>query len=184
MRPSWGQPAWGAHLADHLENLIALHDASNIAAVIVEPLAGSTGVLIPPQGYLERLRQITSKHGILLIFDEVITAFGRLGDNTASEYFHVIPDLITLAKGISNAAVPAGAVAVRRDKFASGADKKSVRAITEFSSSGTAAMKEQPVEPGSHSQSVASRKAGAPGAESWSCRHPRRKAKVKSVLRC
>jgi len=110
-----GQPAWGAHLADHLEGLIALHDASNIAAVIVEPLAGSTGVLVPPQGYLERLRQITSKHGILLIFDEVITAFGRLGDNTASQYFHVTPDLITLAKGISNAAVPAGAVAVRRE---------------------------------------------------------------------
>jgi len=112
---SRGQPAWGAHLADHLEEVIALHDASTIAAVIVEPLAGSTGVLIPPQGYLERLREITSKHGILLIFDEVITAFGRLGAATASDLLGVKPDIITLAKGISNAAVPAGAVAVNRN---------------------------------------------------------------------
>ncbi len=110
---SKGQPAWGAHLADELENIIALHDASTIAAVIVEPIAGSTGVLIPPKGYLERLREITRKHGILLIFDEVITGFGRLGTATASEYFGVTPDLITLAKGLSNAAVPAGAVAVK-----------------------------------------------------------------------
>src|SRR5690625_2779838 len=112
---SRGQPAWGAHLADHLAEVIALHDASTIAAVIVEPLAGSTGVLIPPQGYLERLREITSKHGILLIFDEVITAFGRLGAATASDLLGVKPDIITLAKGISNAAVPAGAVAVNRN---------------------------------------------------------------------
>ncbi len=110
-----GQPEWGAHLADELENIIALHDASTIAAVIVEPMAGSTGVLVPPKGYLERLRAITAKHGILLIFDEVITAFGRLGYNTASEMLGITPDLITLAKGISNAAVPAGAVAVHRD---------------------------------------------------------------------
>ncbi len=109
---SKGQPAWGAHLADELERIVALHDASTIAAVIVEPMAGSTGVLIPPKGYLERLREITRKHGILLIFDEVITGFGRLGDSTASEYFDIVPDLITLAKGVSNAAVPAGAVAV------------------------------------------------------------------------
>lgn len=109
-----GQPEWGEHIADQLENIIALHDPSTIAAVIVEPLAGSTGVLIPPKGYLERLRAITEKHGILLIFDEVITAFGRLGSSTASALFGVTPDLITLAKGISNAAVPAGAVAVRR----------------------------------------------------------------------
>lgn len=108
---SKGQPAWGAHLADELENIIALHDASTIAAVIVEPIAGSTGVLIPPKGYLERLREITRKHGILLIFDEVITGFGRLGTATASEYFGVTPDLITLAKGLSNAAAPVGAVA-------------------------------------------------------------------------
>jgi len=110
-----GQPEWGAHLADELERLVALHDASTIAAVIVEPMAGSTGVLIPPKGYLERLREITARHGILLIFDEVITAFGRLGANTASELFGVTPDMITMAKGVSNAAVPAGAVAVRRE---------------------------------------------------------------------
>lgn len=112
---SRGQPKWGAHLADELENIIALHDPSTIAAVVVEPMAGSTGVLVPPKGYLERLREITAKHGILLIFDEVITAFGRLGYNTASEMLGITPDLITLAKGISNAAVPAGAVAVHRD---------------------------------------------------------------------
>jgi beta-alanine--pyruvate transaminase len=112
---SHGQPEWGAHLADELERLVALHDASTIAAVIVEPLAGSTGVLVPPKGYLERLRAITEKYGILLIFDEVITGFGRLGAATASSYFGITPDLITMAKGVSNAAVPAGAVAVKRD---------------------------------------------------------------------
>jgi len=112
---SRGQPAWGAHLADELERLVTLHDASTIAAVIVEPLAGSTGVLIPPAGYLERLRELCSKHGILLIFDEVITGFGRLGAPTASAYFGVTPDLITLAKGINNAAIPMGAVAVKRE---------------------------------------------------------------------
>ncbi|MHA3903224.1 omega-aminotransferase AptA [Castellaniella sp. WN] len=112
---SRGQPAWGGErFADALESIIALHDASTIAAVIVEPLAGSTGVLLPPKGYLERLRAITEKHGILLIFDEVITGFGRLGAATGSEFFGVTPDLITMAKGISNAAAPAGAVAVRR----------------------------------------------------------------------
>ncbi|WP_081627124.1 aspartate aminotransferase family protein [Bordetella sp. FB-8] len=112
---SKGQPAWGAELANDLERVIALHDPSTIAAVIVEPLAGSTGVLVPPVGYLERLREITSKHGILLIFDEVITAFGRLGAATAAERFGVMPDILTLAKGLSNAAVPCGGVAVRRD---------------------------------------------------------------------
>ncbi len=111
---SRGQPAWGAHLADELERLVALHDASTIAAVIVEPLSGSAGVLVPPRGYLERLRAICTRHGLLLIFDEVITGFGRLGAATASEYFGLAPDLITLAKGIDNAAVPLGAVAVRR----------------------------------------------------------------------
>lgn len=111
---SRGQPEWGAHLADELERLVALHDASTIAAVIVEPMAGSTGVLIPPKGYLERLRAITEKYGILLIFDEVICAYGRLGAPTASERFSVTPDIITMAKGISNASVPAGAVAVKR----------------------------------------------------------------------
>lgn len=112
---SRGQPAHGEHFADALESIIALHDASTIAAVIVEPLAGSTGVLIPPKGYLEKLRAITEKHGILLIFDEVITGFGRLGANTASDFFGVTPDVITMAKGISNASVPAGAVAVKRE---------------------------------------------------------------------
>ena len=108
-----GQPEWGAHLADDLESIVALHDASNIAAVIVEPVAGSTGVLIPPKGYLQRLREICTKHGILLIFDEVITGFGRLGDSFANEYFGVKPDIFTTAKGITNATVPMGAVFVR-----------------------------------------------------------------------
>jgi beta-alanine--pyruvate transaminase len=107
-----GMPAHGAHLADTLENLAALHGADTIAAVMVEPLAGSTGVLIPPVGYLERLRQICTKHGILLIFDEVITGFGRIGAHFGAEYFGVIPDIITMAKGLTNAAVPMGAVAV------------------------------------------------------------------------
>jgi beta-alanine--pyruvate transaminase len=111
---SRGQPAWGAHLADELERLVALHDASNIAAVIVEPVAGSTGVLLPPQGYLKRLREICDQYGILLIFDEVITGFGRLGANFAVDYFGVKPDLITVAKGISNGTVPMGAVFVRQ----------------------------------------------------------------------
>ena len=111
---SKGQPAWGAHLADELERLVTLHDPSTIAAVIVEPVAGSTGVLIPPQGYLQRLREICTKYGIVLIFDEVITGFGRLGRATAAEYFGVTPDLITLAKAINNAAVPMGAVAASR----------------------------------------------------------------------
>ncbi len=105
-----GQPEWGAHLADELERLVSLHDASNIAAVIVEPMAGSTGVLPPPIGYLERLREITSKHGILLIFDEVITGFGRLGASFAAERFGVVPDMITFAKGVTSASVPLSGV--------------------------------------------------------------------------
>jgi beta-alanine--pyruvate transaminase len=109
-----GQPHWGAHLADDLERIVALHGAETIAAVIVEPLAGSTGVLVPPQDYLERLRAITAKHGILLIFDEVISGFGRMGAATAAERLGVIPDMITLAKGLTNAAVPMGAVAASR----------------------------------------------------------------------
>ncbi len=112
-----GQPEWGAHLADELERLVALHDASTIAAVIVEPVAGSTGVLIPPVGYLKRLREICDKHGILLIFDEVITGFGRLGSPFASEYFDVKPDIMTLAKGLTNAAVPMGAVVCRNEIY-------------------------------------------------------------------
>jgi len=107
---SRGQPEHGAELADALERIIALHDASTIAAVIVEPLAGSTGVLVPPVGYLQRLRDICTKHGILLIFDEVISGFGRLGAPFATELFGVTPDMLTLAKGITNAAVPMGAV--------------------------------------------------------------------------
>jgi len=112
-----GQPSQGAHLADDLERLIALHGADTIAAVIVEPVAGSTGVLVPPTGYLERLRAIASKHGILLIFDEVITAFGRIGYATAAERFGVPPDMITMAKGLNNAAVPMGAVAASREIY-------------------------------------------------------------------
>jgi beta-alanine--pyruvate transaminase len=111
---SRGQPAHGAHLADDLERIVALHGAETIAAVIVEPLAGSTGVLIPPVGYLERLREICTRHGILLIFDEVITAFGRIGHATAAGRFGVAPDMIAMAKGLTNATVPMGAVAVSR----------------------------------------------------------------------
>jgi beta-alanine--pyruvate transaminase len=110
-----GMPHARTDLAVELENLVALHGAESIAAVIVEPVAGSTGVLVPPQGYLERLREITSKHGILLIFDEVITAFGRLGTATAAERFGVTPDILTMAKGLTNGAVPMGAVAASRD---------------------------------------------------------------------
>jgi beta-alanine--pyruvate transaminase len=109
-----GEPEWGAHLADKLERLVALHDASTIAAVIVEPVAGSTGVLVPPKGYLKRLRAICDRHGILLIFDEVITGFGRLGRPFATDYFGVRPDLITTAKGITNGTVPMGAVFARK----------------------------------------------------------------------
>ncbi|GAC1612293.1 MAG: aspartate aminotransferase family protein [Novosphingobium sp.] len=109
-----GRPTDGAHLADDLERIVALHGADTIAAVIVEPMAGSTGVLIPPLGYLERLREICTKHGIVLIFDEVITAFGRLGGATAAQVLGVTPDVITMAKGLTNAAVPMGAVACRR----------------------------------------------------------------------
>jgi beta-alanine--pyruvate transaminase len=114
MAYSKGQPAWGAHLADDLERLCALHDPSTIAAVIVEPVAGSTGVLVPPQGYLQRLREICTKHGILLIFDEVITGFGRLGKATASEFLGVTPDIITMAKAMNNAAIPMSGVAASR----------------------------------------------------------------------
>ncbi len=110
---SKGQPTWGAHLADELERIVVLHDPSTIAAVIVEPVAGSTGVLIPPVGYLERLRSLCTKYGILLIFDEVITGFGRLGTAFATDYFGVMPDLVAAAKGITNAAVPMGAVFAR-----------------------------------------------------------------------
>ena len=113
---SRGQPEWGAHLADDLEQrIIPLHDASNIAAVIVEPMAGSTGVLIPPKGYLQRLREICDKYNLLLIFDEVITGFGRVGPHAfAADVFGVVPDMITCAKGVTNATVPMGAVIAKR----------------------------------------------------------------------
>jgi beta-alanine--pyruvate transaminase len=111
---SIGEPEWGAHLADDLDRLVALHDASTIAAVIVEPVAASTGVLPPPKGYLERLRAICDKHGILLIFDEVITGYGRLGHAFAAERYGVVPDMITFAKGITSGSVPMGGVIVRK----------------------------------------------------------------------
>jgi beta-alanine--pyruvate transaminase len=110
---SHGQPEHGAELADDLERLVQLHDASTICSVIIEPIAGSTGVLPPPKGYLERLREICTKHDILLIFDEVISAFGRLGKATGSEYFGVTPDIICCAKGITNATIPMGATIVQ-----------------------------------------------------------------------
>jgi len=111
---SRGQPIWGAHLADELERLLALHDPSTVAAVIVEPLSGSAGVLVPPRGYLERLREICTKHGILLIFDEVITGFGRLGHAFAAERYGVVPDMITFAKGVTSGSVPMGGVICRQ----------------------------------------------------------------------
>ncbi|MGB6954742.1 MAG: aminotransferase class III-fold pyridoxal phosphate-dependent enzyme, partial [Bradyrhizobium sp.] len=120
---SRGEPEYGAHFADALENLVNLHGANTIAAVIVEPMAGSTGVLPSPKGYLKRLREITQKHGILLIFDEVITGFGRLGYAFAAERYGVLPDMITFAKGVTNGAAPMGGVIVRdtiHDAFMSG----------------------------------------------------------------
>jgi beta-alanine--pyruvate transaminase len=114
---SRGQPAHGAEFADELERLVTFHDASNIAAVIVEPMAGSAGVLIPPQGYLEKLAATCRKHGILLIFDEVITGFGRLGTPFAAHYFNITPDILTCAKAINNAAVPMGAVIAKNEIY-------------------------------------------------------------------
>jgi beta-alanine--pyruvate transaminase len=122
---SQGEPQHGVEYADALESICALHDPATIAAVIVEPIAGATGVLPPPVGYLKRLREICDKHGILLIFDEVITGFGRLGANFAADYFGVVPDLVTTAKGLTNAVVPMGAVLVRKgiyDTFMHGND--------------------------------------------------------------
>ena len=122
---SRGQPKWGAHLAGELERLVALHDASTIAAVIVEPMQGSAGVLVPPIGYLERLRQICDRHGILLIFDEVITGFGRLGETFGAQRFGVTPDMICFAKIVTNGVVPMGGVIVKpaiHDAFMTGPD--------------------------------------------------------------
>ena len=112
-----GEPEWGAHLADDLERLVGLHGASTIAAVVVEPMAGSTGVLPAPKGYLERLRAICDRHGILLIFDEVITGFGRLGHAFAAERYGVTPDLLCFAKGVNNGAVPMGGVIAREGLY-------------------------------------------------------------------
>jgi len=120
-----GEPEWGGHLADALEGIVALHDSSTIAAVIVEPMAGSTGVLPAPKGYLQKLRAICDKYGILLIFDEVITGFGRLGFAFAAERYGVMPDMITFAKGVTSGAVPMGGVIVRKpiyDAFMKGPD--------------------------------------------------------------
>lgn len=120
---SRGMPTWGAHLADELEKLVQLHDASTIAAVIVEPMQGSAGVIVPPLGYLERLREICTRHGILLIFDEVITGFGRMGHYFAADRFGVTPDIITFAKGVNSGMVPLGGALVRdaiHDAFMAG----------------------------------------------------------------
>ena len=111
---SKNQPEWGGHLADHLESIIQLHDAENVAAVIIEPVAGSTGVLVPPKGYLEKIRALCDKYDVLLIFDEVITGWGRLGHASSADYFGVMPDIVICAKGINSGAVPMGATFVRK----------------------------------------------------------------------
>ncbi len=129
---SRGQPEHGAEFADELERLVQLHDASNIAAVIVEPVAGSTGVLVPPKGYLQKLRQICDKYGILLIFDEVITGFGRTGKAFAAQTFGVTPDMITCAKALTNAAVPMGGVIVKKEIYDTFMDKGGADSNIEF----------------------------------------------------
>ncbi len=129
---SRGMPLSGAHLADELENLVLLHDASNIAAVIIEPLAGTAGVLPPPVGYLNRLREVCDKHNLLLIFDEVITGFGRMGSLTAAEEFGVTPDIMTLAKQLTNGTVPLGAVVVRAEIYDVYMDKGGPDYMIEF----------------------------------------------------
>jgi beta-alanine--pyruvate transaminase len=117
MAYSRGMPKWGAHLADELGRIVALHDASTIAAVIVEPMQGSAGVIVPPVGYLQKLRELCTKHGILLIFDEVITGFGRMGAAFGAERFGVVPDMITFAKGVNNGVIPLGGVIVRKEIY-------------------------------------------------------------------
>jgi beta-alanine--pyruvate transaminase len=129
---SRGQPEHGAEFADELERLVQLHDASNIAAVIVEPVAGSTGVLVPPKGYLQKLRQICDKYGILLIFDEVITGFGRTGKAFAAQTFGVTPDMITCAKALTNAAVPMGGVIVKKEIYDTFMEKGGADSNIEF----------------------------------------------------
>ena len=121
-----GEPEWGGHFADALESIVGLHDASTIAAVIIEPMSGSTGVLPPPKGYLQKIRAICDKYGILLIFDEVITGFGRLGAAFAAERYGVIPDIMTFAKGVTSGTVPMGGVVVRKhvyDAFMNGPEQ-------------------------------------------------------------
>ena len=131
-RFSKGSPEHGDYLADTLEDIIALHDASNIASVIVEPVAGSTGTLVPPIGYLERLREICDDNGILLIFDEVITGFGRMGTNFASDKFNVKPDIMTMAKALTNGSMPMGAVCVRDEIYEAVTDNANENAIEFF----------------------------------------------------
>ena len=114
---SKGQPTWGLHLADELEKILILQDPSTVAAVIIEPVTGSGGVIVPPVGYLERIREICDKHNILLIFDEVITGFGRLGDSFAANRFNVTPDIITMAKGLTSAVIPMSAVAFKNEIY-------------------------------------------------------------------
>src|SRR5690606_2758666 len=127
-----GVPANGVELADRLLDLIALHDASNIAAVIVEPFSGSSGVLIPPAGYLRRLRDLCTQHDILLIFDEVITAFGRCGATTAAEAFGVTPDIMNVAKQVTNGAQPLGAVITSKDIYQTLTQQPGPRYAPEF----------------------------------------------------
>ena len=129
---SKGEPGWGGHLADILEEMVEKHGGRTIAAVMVEPVAGSTGVLVPPQGYLKRLREICDDHGILLIFDEVITGFGRLGSAFACEKFGVLPDMVTLAKGLTNGAAPMGAVAARKGIYETFMDAANPDTAIEF----------------------------------------------------
>ncbi|PPR77880.1 MAG: Beta-alanine--pyruvate aminotransferase [Alphaproteobacteria bacterium MarineAlpha2_Bin1] len=136
---SKGQPNWGVHWADDLEKIVSLHDASTVAAVIVEPVSGSAGVIVPPVGYLKRLREICDKHGILLIFDEVITGFGRLGKPFAAEYFEVVPDMITSAKGLTNGTVPMSAVFVKSeiyDAFMQGSGEGAIELFHGYTYSG------------------------------------------------
>jgi beta-alanine--pyruvate transaminase len=137
---SRGLPEHGAEMADELEQrMIALHDPATVAAVIVEPIQGSAGVILPPKGYLQKLRAICDKYGILLIFDEVITGFGRLGAPFAADYFGVVPDMITCAKGLTNAAVPMGAVIVRQeihDAFMSAAPENTIEFFHGYTYSG------------------------------------------------
>lgn len=131
-RFSRGLPEHGAHLADELEDLVLLHDASNIAAIVVEPLSGTAGVLPPPKGYLKRLREICDKHQILLIFDEVITGFGRMGALTGAAEFGVTPDIMTLAKQITNGAMPLGAVVTRAEIYQTFMDRGGANYMVEF----------------------------------------------------